>query len=124
MLSLSSATSALALKRARRIRSMSMLAQTRPLTSRLSRRGQGKDGGLCRECNLPVTSGCIILEDSPYKYPYHPKCFFCKKCNTALKESNFHQHQGLPYCEKCILIVNPKGGRVTGKVKDMGFKFS
>lgn len=81
----------------------------------------------CRECNAFVTSGSVELSvPAPSKeiFYYHPRCFNCKKCGVNLKNGSLmFQHQTQPYCDKCILIVNPKQP-IRSLTKDMGFKFT
>eukprot|EP00051_Salpingoeca_urceolata_P021486 m.337877 g.337877 ORF g.337877 m.337877 type:complete len:214 (+) comp19808_c0_seq1:137-778(+) len=72
----------------------------------------------CRECNRAISAAPVI---KPYGN-YHPKCFNCKKCGKNLHQQNNHDFNEQPYCDKCILIVNPKA-RVTAKTKDKGFRF-
>jgi NAD-dependent SIR2 family protein deacetylase len=77
------------------------------------------------ECHKPITANRVDMEPTsgpPVSIHYHPKCFNCKKCGKNLRPSNYSRHENRPYCEKCILIINPVA-KVTGKVKNMGFQF-
>lgn len=81
----------------------------------------------CLACGQPITGGGVVFTpEQPPRYPryYHPKCFSCKRCDSVLKDPHFMQFDSKPYCEKCILLVNPKGASVKATVKDMGFKFT
>lgn len=39
---------------------------------------------------------------------YHPNCFTCRKCGTKLPRSKYYENDNHPYCERCILVINPK----------------
>ena len=69
-----------------------------------------------------MTSAVVEMKTGSDVHFYHPKCFACKKCGAALRQGQVDQHAGLPYCLKCVLIVNPKHA-VKAAIKDMGFRF-
>ncbi|KAL6055706.1 calponin [Balamuthia mandrillaris] len=73
----------------------------------------------CCVCTKFITSGCI---DACGK-KWHPSCFDCKRCGTRLASGKYYEHEAKPYCEKCVLIVNPSNKRVQGRTTDKGFAF-
>jgi len=59
---------------------------------------------VCQVCTKYITSGAV----NALSRTWHPNCFTCKKCGLKLSTSKYYEHQNNPYCERCILIVNPQ----------------
>jgi hypothetical protein len=74
---------------------------------------------ICPVCSLHVTSGSV----NALNRSWHPNCFHCKKCSTKLSSSKYYEFQDQPYCDRCILIVNPQK-HVKAATTDKGFGFN
>jgi len=80
--------------------------------SDLKRTGPGYHSGrvvnevalACQVCTKYITSGAVTALNRTW----HPNCFTCKKCGVKLSTSKYYEHQNNPYCERCILMVNPQ----------------
>merc|ERR1711862_479009 len=57
----------------------------------------------CRACGRAMTSGFVNACGTSY----HPNCFTCRKCGTKLPRSKYYENDNHPYCERCILVINP-----------------
>merc|ERR1711934_282366 len=73
----------------------------------------------CEACGRVISSGFVNACGTSW----HPNCFTCKKCGTKLARAKYYEHNNVHYCERCILIVNPKT-TVKSTTRDMGFKFA
>jgi len=72
----------------------------------------------CCVCTKLVSSACVVA----CSQHWHPDCFTCKRCGVRLARSKFYEKDQRPYCEKCILIVNPQT-TVRAATVDKGFTF-
>jgi len=78
----------------------------------LSRTGTAKRPGImqltdpqpCQICTVPITHSCI----SALGRTWHRECFTCKKCGKNLSSTVYFEFDDQPYCDRCILIVNPQ----------------
>ncbi|XP_027202989.2 uncharacterized protein LOC113796898 isoform X2 [Dermatophagoides pteronyssinus] len=51
----------------------------------------------CRGCNKPIVDKiCVTALNSKY----HTDCFVCRDCGCALKNGNYFEFEGEPYCEE------------------------
>mmetsp|Transcript_2255 Transcript_2255/g.3746 ORF Transcript_2255/g.3746 Transcript_2255/m.3746 type:complete len:247 (+) Transcript_2255:41-781(+) len=71
----------------------------------------------CNVCTKPISGACI----NALQRDWHPKCFTCKKCDKQLSEKKYYEHGNKPYCDRCILIVNPQSN-IKAKTSDKGAK--
>lgn len=69
----------------------------------------------CAVCSKPISGACINAVNKTW----HPRCFRCKKCDTVLSEKKYYEHQDKPYCDRCILMVNPQT-KVKAATSDKG----
>jgi len=78
----------------------------------LSRTGSAKRAGIlqitdpqpCPICTVPITGSCLQAIGKTW----HRDCFYCTKCGTNLARTVFFEHDDQPYCDRCILVVNPQ----------------
>lgn len=68
---------------------------------------------ICVVCNRSITGAVINAVGKTW----HTACFTCKKCDKKLSEAKYFEHASKPYCDRCILIVNPQTN-VKAKSKD------
>jgi len=76
----------------------------------LSRTGTAKRPGIlqltdpqqCPVCTVPITHSCFTALGKTW----HKECFNCRKCGQNLRV--FYDWEDAPYCDRCILIVNPQ----------------
>ncbi|CAH2990894.1 unnamed protein product [Chilo suppressalis] len=52
----------------------------------------------CGGCNKPIMENYI----SALNTQWHPDCFVCKECQTAVKGKSFYAMEGKPVCPKCV----------------------
>ena len=51
----------------------------------------------CRGCNKSITDKlCVTALGSNW----HPDCFVCRDCGCSLKNGNYFEFEGEPYCEE------------------------
>jgi len=84
----------------------------------LSGRQTNESAMRCLVCTQFITSGAV----NALNKTWHPNCFCCKKCNVKLSTTKYYEYSDNPYCERCILMVNPQTS-VKGVTTDKGFKF-
>lgn len=58
----------------------------------------------CQACDRVISSGFVNACGTSW----HPNCFTCKKCGTKLARAKYYEHNNAAYCERCILVINPK----------------
>jgi len=73
----------------------------------------------CSVCTKLISTGAV----SACGQKWHSACFACKRCGTNLARAKYYEFGGKPYCDRCILIVNPQS-HVKAAVTDKGFRFN
>jgi hypothetical protein len=94
------------------------LMQTTGGTAFLPGKAQNTEAFQCSVCTKLISSGCV----NACGLKWHSGCFNCKRCATNLARAKYFEFGGKPYCDRCILIVNPTN-TVRAHTTDKGFTF-
>eukprot|EP01090_Pellita_catalonica_P017571 TRINITY_DN5335_c0_g1_i1.p1 TRINITY_DN5335_c0_g1~~TRINITY_DN5335_c0_g1_i1.p1 ORF type:complete len:259 (+),score=34.39 TRINITY_DN5335_c0_g1_i1:87-779(+) len=73
-------------------------------TAYVAGKGSNTKAMTCGVCTKYITSGIVNACNATW----HPKCFNCKRCDKNLARVKYYEHSNKPYCDRCILIVNPQ----------------
>jgi len=95
-----------------------VVAEERAGTAKRSGQATNTQAFPCCVCTKLISSACVVACGKHW----HADCFSCKRCGTKLARAKFYEKDERPYCERCILIINPQT-TVRAHTSDKGFSF-